>query len=146
MKTTRCFTVLGAATFPLIVLFMLNGSGCKKEETEAPPAPTPTPVSTPTPVTTVTPEEDAGLDAGEDADASDASDAKKPSGNFDPTGLKQCCSALRQNAKSAPLDQQAGYLAAAGACDGMVATQQSRQALASLRSFLRGASLPGGCQ
>jgi hypothetical protein len=144
MKTKRCFTVMGAAAFPLIVALMLNGSGCKKEETEAVPTPVPTPTPTPTPVTAVVPEEDAGIDAGEDA--ADAADAKKPTGSFDPSGIKKCCAALRGNAKSAPLDQQPGYLAAAAACDGMAASAQGQQGLGSLRSFLRGASLPAGCQ
>ncbi len=148
MNAKRMLTVLSAAVFPLAVVMLLNGpSGCKKEETEAPPPPTaaPTPTPTPTPVTTVTPEEDAGADAADAADG-DASDAKPGSGSFDPTGIKKCCSALRQNAKSAPLDQQGGYLAAASVCDGLTASAQSRQALAGLRQFLRGAQLPSACQ
>lgn len=132
MKPTRLFTVLGALTFPLAVALVSNG--CKKEEEEPPPVPAPTavtPAPTPTPTTQIVPEEDAG---------------KKPVATGDPSGIRKCCAALRQNAKSAPPEQQGGYLAAASACDGLANSPQGRQALSTLRGLLLGAQMPASCQ
>ncbi|WP_438010530.1 acyltransferase [Sorangium sp. So ce321] len=147
MKPTRLFTVLGALTFPLAVALVSNG--CKKEEDELPPVPSapaaPTPAPTPTPTTQILPEEDAGADAA-DADVADADAGKKVVGTGDPSGIRKCCAALRQNAKSAPPEQQGGYLAAASACDGLANSPQGRQALSTLRGLLLGAQMPASCQ
>jgi hypothetical protein len=111
MKASRSVTVLCATLLPFAVAILANG-GCKKDETEtaptasAPPAPTPTPP----PAATVVPEEDAGLDAAADADA----DAKKVVGV---SNVTKCCNAIRQNAKSAPPDQQLLYGAAIAVCN-----------------------------
>lgn len=145
MKPTRLFTVLGALTFPLAVALVSNG--CKKEEEEPPPVPAPTvptPAPTPTPTTQIVPEEDAGADAA-DADTADA-DAGKKVVTGDSSGIRKCCAALRQNAKSAPPEQQGGYLAAASACDGLANSPQGRQALSTLRGLLLGAQMPASCQ
>ncbi|WP_437602976.1 acyltransferase [Sorangium sp. So ce590] len=145
MKPTRLFTVLGALTFPLAVALVSNG--CKKEEEELPPVPAPTvetPAPTPTPTTQIVPEEDAGADAA-DVDAADA-DAGKKVVTGDSSGIRKCCAALRQNAKSAPPEQQGGYLAAASACDGLANSPQGRQALSTLRGLLLGAQMPASCQ
>lgn len=147
MKPARLFTVLGALVFPLAVVLVSNG--CKKEEEEPPPPPEPAPLVTtpapdPTPTTQLVPEEDAGADAAADAEA-DAG-KKVVTGGGDPTGIRNCCAALRQNAKSAPPEQQGAYLAAASACDGLVNSPQGRQALATLRGLLLGAQLPASCQ
>jgi hypothetical protein len=91
----------------------------------------------------LTTEEDAGSDAAEDADA-DA--APKVVGTGDPTGVRRCCSALRQNANSAPLDQKGSYLSAAAMCDGLVGSPQGRQALSAVRGVLKGANMPADCQ
>ncbi|WP_437491763.1 acyltransferase [Sorangium sp. So ce1014] len=144
MKPTRLFTVLGALTFPLAVALVSNG--CKKEEEEPPPVPAPTvvtPAPTPTPTTQIVPEEDAGADAADDA--ADA-DAGKKVVTGDSSGIRKCCAALRQNAKSAPPEQQGGYLAAASACDGLANSPQGRQALSTLRGLLLGAQMPASCQ
>ncbi|WP_231864880.1 MULTISPECIES: acyltransferase [Sorangium] len=148
MKPTRLFTVLGALMFPLAVALVT--SGCpKKEEDEVPPVPSapvvPTPAPTPTPTTQIVPEEDAGADAA-DADTADADAGKKVVGTGDPSGIRKCCAALRQNAKSAPPEQQGGYLAAASACDGLANSPQGRQALSTLRGLLVGAQMPASCQ
>ncbi|WP_063751999.1 hypothetical protein [Sorangium cellulosum] len=146
MKPTRLFTVLGALTFPLAVALVSNG--CKKEEEELPPVPSApaavTPAPTPTPTTQIVPEEDAGADA--DADTADADAGKKPVATGDSSGIRKCCAALRQNAKSAPPEQQGGYLAAASACDGLANSPQGRQALSTLRGLLLGAQMPASCQ
>lgn len=143
MKSTRYFTVLCAAVLPLAIA--MGANGCKKEEeTVAAPAPTPTPAPTPAPVANVMPEEDAGADAADAADADDA--AKKVVGTGDPTGVQKCCSALAQNMKSAPPDQQLGYGAALAVCNGLINNPQGRQALGAVRSALRGANMPSACQ
>jgi hypothetical protein len=145
MKSTRYFTVLGAALFPLVLAVVTNGCGKDKEEDTVPtaaPTPTPTPTPAPTPAAMV-PEEDAGPDA--DAGDADAGDAK-PVGTGDPTGIRKCCNALAQNQKSAPPDQQLAYGAAIAACNGLVNSPQGRQALSSVRAALRGASAPAACQ
>lgn len=146
MNRTRYFLVLGAAILPISLLALTNG--CKEKEEETPvataaPTPAPTPTPTPTPVATVVPEEDAGSDAG---DAGDAADAAKAVGTGDPTGIKKCCTALAQNMKSAPPDQQLGYAAALAACNAAISSPQGRQALAGVRAALRGAGAPSACQ
>ena len=149
MKPARLFTVLGALMFPLAVALVT--SGCpKKEEDDVPPVPSApavvaTPAPTPTPTTQIVPEEDAGADAA-DADTADADAGKKVVGTGDPSGIRKCCAALRQNAKSAPPEQQGGYLAAASACDGLANSPQGRQALSTLRGLLLGAQMPASCQ
>ena len=145
MKSTRLFTVLGALLFPLAVLAVSNG--CNKDEDELPPVPAavPTPAPTPPPVATIMPEEDAGADI-PDAEA-DADAGKKATGPVgDSTGMRKCCAALAQNAKSAPPEQQGAYIAAAAACNNLVNSPQGRQALASVRGLLLGAQMPAACQ
>lgn len=112
MKPTRYMSVVGALFLPVTLALLTNG-GCKKEETETPvtTAPTPTPTPTPPPVATVAPEEDAGSDA---SDASDADADAKPTGV---SNLTKCCNAIKQNAKSAPPEQQLLYGAAIQICN-----------------------------
>jgi hypothetical protein len=64
----------------------------------------------------------------------------------DPTGIAACCSAIRQNSKSAPLDQQGMYIAAAALCDSLKNNPQGKAALGQVRAALRGAGVPGACQ
>jgi len=68
-------------------------------------------------------------------------------GGGDPTGIAACCSALRQNANSAPLNQKGSYLAAAAACDAVRKSPQGRAALAGARSMVRssGGNVPTSC-
>ena len=144
MKAKRIVTVCCALTFPFAVALLANGCGGK--ETEPPPATTsaPAPTPTPTPTVNMVPEEDAGA---ADADAGDAdADAPKATGSFDPTGIKACCTALNQNAASAPLDQKPMYLQAAAVCQGLINSPQGRQALVGLRGILRGANMPSACK
>jgi hypothetical protein len=146
MRSTRRFTVLGALCFPVAIALVTNGcDGCTKENEEsAPPATTTTPTPTPTPTAVLTPEEDAGADAADDAGDADA--GKKVVGTGDPTGVRKCCSALRQNANTAPPEQKGAYITAATACDGLVNNPQGRAALAQLRGLLLGAQMPAACQ
>lgn len=60
--------------------------------------------------------------------------------------LAACCAALRQNARSAPPDQQASMLQAANMCDAMRLTPQGRQAINQMRAALRGANMPASCR
>lgn len=69
---------------------------------------------------------------------------KPPQG--DPTGLAACCSALRQNARSAPPDQRHYYLTAAAMCDSMRHNPQGRAMIAQMRQQMRGARLPSACR
>ncbi|MCK6588619.1 MAG: acyltransferase [Polyangiaceae bacterium] len=144
MKSTRYFTVLGAALFPLVLAVATNGCDKEKEEDTVPTAaPAPTPTPTPTPAAIV-PEEDAGPDA--DPDAGDAGDAKKVGTGGDPTGIRACCNALAGNQKSAPPDQQLAYGAAIAVCNGLVNSPQGRAALVQVRAALKGANVPSACQ
>jgi hypothetical protein len=146
MNHKRYITALCAAVLPVALAVVANGCGNKEEETPPPqpsavPAPTPTP-TVPTPLAV---EDDAGADVADAADAADDA-AKKVTGTGDPTGVRKCCSALSQNANSAPPEQKAGYLAAAAACNGLVNNPSGRQALAGLRGLLLGAKMPAACQ
>jgi hypothetical protein len=144
MKPTRYIPVLCAALLPLVIAACANG--CKKESDELPPAPsavTPPPVASPAAVAPIVPEEP---DAGADAADAEADVKKATGGGGDPTGVRKCCQALAQNANSAPPEQKAYYMSAAAACNGMINSPQGRQALASLRGLLMGASMPAACQ
>jgi len=70
--------------------------------------------------------------------------AKAATGTGD--GVSACCSALRQNAKSAPPQQQGAYLAAAGACDALRSNPQGAAALGQVRALLLGAGVPAACR
>jgi hypothetical protein len=122
----------------LLIALGLTFSACKKDE-EPPPLPTASAEEPdePAPTLTLQPEEDAGDDA--DADA-------KPKGPYKPAqSLANCCAALKQNAASAPPPTNTYMLAAAGICDGAVASGLDRNsALAQMRAAAKGA-LPGAC-
>ncbi len=146
MNHSRFLTALCAAVLPFALA--LSVQGCTKDEDATPPvpsaAPTPAPTPSAAPPVVLTTEEDAGADA---ADASDAADAApKATGGGDPTGIRKCCAALRQNANSAPLDQKGSLLSAAAMCDGLVNSPQGKQALGAVRGLLKGASMPASCQ
>lgn len=72
--------------------------------------------------------------------------AKAAGGGADPTGIGACCSALRQNAKSAPPEQQSGLLLAAGVCDTLRNDPSGRAVLAQVRAALAGANVPSTCR
>jgi hypothetical protein len=134
---TRISPRLGCSL--LGVALLLAATSCKKEE---PPAPPPPPPPAPVVPVEIKPEEPAPAPTPEPTATSTA----KAGPAADSTGLKKCCSALRQNAQSAPPDQAPAYLMAAGACEGLVNSSQGRQALGTIRAMLKGASLPASCQ
>lgn len=128
--------------FFVALLPLVHCSKCGQDEddaTSAVPPPPPPPSASETVLVAV---EDAGADA-DAADADDA-DADAPKGTGDPTGIRKCCAALRQNATNAPLQQQGAYMLAAGACD-VMASKGALQ-LAELRRMLLGASMPASCK
>jgi predicted small lipoprotein YifL len=90
-----------------------------------------------------------GWDAGSDKEAlfEVFRSAKKASGGGgDATGIAVCCSALRQNSKSAPPHQQGAYITAAAACDAVRNDPRGRAALATVRAALMGANVPAACR
>ncbi len=133
--------------FSHLVFVFVTGNillGCpKKTDDEDIPSPQPPSATVaPIPVTSVVPEEPTAGVGGAPAQVSTA----KPVGGGDATGIRKCCSALRQNANSVPLDQKAAYIGAASICDGLVSSPQGRQTLSQVRVALKGMSVPSSCQ
>jgi hypothetical protein len=147
MNRTRYIAALCTAVIPVTLAVLANGCSNKDDEVTPVPsaAPVPTPAPTPTPSTALVVEEDAGTDASDAGDDADAG-KKVTGGSYDSTGIKACCAALRQNANSAPPEQKASYLSAAGICDGLVNSPQGRQALSAVRGVLAGANMPASCK
>jgi hypothetical protein len=130
-----------SASFAAALALSLSvGCGDKDEETEPVPAPVLPAASAEVPVE---PEPEPSASA----PAASASAAKpKAAGSGDPTGMRQCCVSLRQNAGSAPDDQKEAYGRAADTCDAMVKSPQGRQALSQVANILKSAKLPPACQ
>lgn len=121
-----------------LVLALAVVPGCKKDE---PPPPLPEP-----PKTVETAEkplelkpEDAGAPVQEKAPPKPT--ARKPS------GIAQCCAALRQNAASAPEPTKGYMLYAASACDMAAAQGKDKSSImGQLTAALKGAGLPADCK
>lgn len=138
------FLVAGS-TLPLVLL------GCpkSKESPDTGPAPIPTPTVTETVLAPLV--EDAGSD-----DASDADAAKPkytgPGLNMNQIRAKQCCSALRGQAKALGASPEAAQLTQmAVMCDTLalqIGPTSKGQApeLAPLRTMLQGKTIPPVCQ
>jgi hypothetical protein len=111
--------------------------GCKKDE-PPPPLPVAQAVTTPEAPLELKPE-DAGQPVAPKAAAKPV--ARKPS------GLQQCCIALRQNANNAPEPTKSYMLGAAVVCD-MTAAQGKDKASAAgqIAIALKGAGLPSDCK
>lgn len=149
MKLARSSMIASAVLSPLVLVVLAGACGTKDGDGDgAQPTGSASvalpPTSAPPATTTVLAPEapDAGPDV---ADAAADADGGKAVGSFDRTGLKKCCSALRNNAKTAPIDQQTLLLGAAGVCDGVVANATSRDALAQVRGMLKAAKVPAEC-
>jgi hypothetical protein len=112
--------------------------GCKKDE---PPPPLPVAKAV---ETTEAPLELQPEDAGRPPQEKPA--ATKPVVRK-ASGLQQCCTALRQNAASAPEPTKGYMLYAAGVCD-LAATQgkDKASAVGVISSALKGAGLPADCK
>jgi hypothetical protein len=120
-----------------LALILTSAAGCKKDE-PPPPLPEPKPVETAEAPLELKPE-DAGAPVQEKA-------APKPAARK-PSGLAQCCAALRQNAANAP-EPTKGYMnSAAQACDMAAALGQDKQSVVGqIRTALKGAGLPADCK
>ena len=119
-------------------------SGCRKDE---PPPPLPAAPKVAEPVAEA-PLQLQPEDAGKPAVAPVAPVAKSTSAHkASPSGLAQCCAALRQNAVNAP-EPNKGYMQyAAGVCD-LAATQGKDKAniVGIITQALKGAGLPSDCK
>jgi hypothetical protein len=134
-------SVFGPALVGLLVsLSTAAVTGCKKDEPPPPlpsattPAPTPTPTApvelVPEPVASVAP----------------VDSAKKTGGGAPAQSFAKCCSALLQNAASAPEPNKTYLTTAANACSGMVAAGKSGPSLiTALQGLLRGVGMPSAC-
>ncbi|MCA9643594.1 MAG: acyltransferase [Polyangiaceae bacterium] len=138
MRAKQQLAVPAVLGFVSIVGLFLPGCPNKDE----PPPPLPEATADPAPSTSLQLEaEDAGVDA--DADA-----AKKAKGGPAPaSGLKTCCAALAQNAKSAPPPNNVYMSQAAAVCYSMVAQGQgSGTIIGAIRGALKGAQMPSSCK
>jgi hypothetical protein len=143
MQTTKakllapfCVSLLVPALAGLI-------SGCKKEE-PPPPLPSATPVAAAPPAPTQPIELVPEVAPAPSASAS-AEPAKVGTGSS--SSLKKCCSALTQNAQSAPEPNKTYMLQAAAMCNAAVgAGQASGAAMGVISAALRGAGMPTACK
>ena len=119
-------------------LVLVTAVGCKKDE-PPPPLPEPKPVETTAEAPLELKPEDAGPPVQEKV-------APK-TGTAPKSGLAQCCSALRQNAKSAPPPTNQYMEYAATLCDAAAAQGKDKQsAVGMLQTALKGAGLPTACK
>jgi hypothetical protein len=128
----------------LSVLALVGSAACKKPPPPPPvvdAAPPPPPADTTTNLTPLT-DDDAGQDAGQDA-------GHKPGGFVDPkvARIKQCCGALRGQAKALGPSPEAGlFTGAATQCD-TIAAQAGAKGTAPELGFLRALrTIPPICQ
>ena len=124
---------------------------CKKEEAAPTPPPPPPPASSPAPVVLAPLDE---LDAGADADAAEAAAPKPATGglNTNQSRAKQCCNALRAQAKALGTSPEAAQLTQLATMCDTVAIQVGATSgaaapeLAPLRAMLKGKTIPPLCQ
>jgi hypothetical protein len=120
---------------------------CPKKETPQPPEAAPPPPQEEASTTVLTPLTDD--DAGGDADAEAGPKRTGPGGNPNVARLKQCCGALRSQAKALGASPEAGLiLGAAAQCDGLASqagASGNAPELGVLRGVLAGRSIPPVC-
>lgn len=142
MKQTTKAQVLAPLLLSALVPLVASGVvACKKDE-PPPPLPSATPATTAAPTAPIelVPEE---LPA---PSASASASAPRPGGGS-ASSLKKCCSALTQNAQSAPEPNKTYMLQAAAVCNAAAgAGQASGAALAPINAALRGAGMPTACK
>jgi hypothetical protein len=144
MKQTKKAHVLAPLLLSLVVpLLAVQTTGCKKDE-PPPPLPSAAPVATAAPTAPVelVPEVPVA------PPSASASASAKPTGGVSASGsLKKCCSALTQNAQSAPEPNKTYMLQAAAVCNGAAAAgQASGAAFGMISAALRGAGMPTACK
>jgi hypothetical protein len=126
---------------PALLLFAAPlVTGCKKEE-PPPPLPTAAPVATQAPAPLQLKPIDAGLPPAPSATATAAHGTGSGGG-----GLSKCCTALTQNAASAPEPTKTYMLQAAAICKAAVAGGNTSGLAGTLSAMLRGAGMPSSCQ
>jgi hypothetical protein len=120
-----------------LVIALAVVAGCKKDE-PPPPLPEPKVVETAEKPLELKPE-DAGAPVQEKP-------APKPTARK-PSGIAQCCAALRQNAANAPEPTKGYMLYAASACDMAAAQGKDKSSImGQLTTALKGAGLPADCK
>jgi hypothetical protein len=133
-------SVLGPVLLGLLLSSMATGyMGCKKDE-PPPPLPSAAPAAVPTPTAPVelVPEEPPA--------ASASASVKKPTGGAPAQSFAKCCSALTQNAASAPEPTKTSLTQAAGLCNSLVAAGKSGPGVVSaIQGLLRGVGMPSAC-
>lgn len=128
------------ASWLILALGVLGAQGCKKDE-PPPPLPSASPVNTPPPPTApieLVPEEPAPLPS-----ASASAAPVKKSGSSS-ASLTKCCTALSQNAASAPEPNKTYMLQAAAICQAAVASG-APGALSRISNLLGGGT-PAACK
>ena len=143
MKQTKKAHVLAPLVLSLAVpLVAVQTTGCKKDE-PPPPLPSAAPVAAPVPTAPVELVPEVPVAPSASASAS----AKPVTGGGSAGSLKKCCSALTQNAQSAPEPNKTYMLQAAAVCNGAAAAgQASGQAFGMITAALRGAGMPTACK
>lgn len=137
-------TIFALAVFSFLPIL----SACPKKDPPvivdaAPPPPPPEPDTGPVDLAPL--EEDAGVDA--DAEAG----PKKFTGKYNPNlaRMKQCCNALRAEAKRMGASPEAGmFMQAAATCDGLAAqatASGTAPELSAVRGLLAGRQMPPMC-
>jgi len=134
-------SVFGPALLGLCVSFATTGYlGCKKDE---PPPPLP---SATTPAAAPTPTAPVELVPEVVPSAAPTESVKKPGGGAPAQSFAKCCSALLQNAASAPEPNKTYLTTAANTCSAMVAAGKSGPGLVSaIQGLLRGVGMPSAC-
>ena len=133
-------SVFGPVLLGLVVSSLATGyMGCKKDE-PPPPLPSAAPAAVPTPTAPVE------LVPEEVPVASASASVKKPGGGAPAQSFAKCCSALTQNAASAPEPTKTTLTQAAGMCNSLVAAGKSGPGVVSaIQGALRGIGMPSAC-
>lgn len=142
MKQTTKARLLAPLLLSLLVpLGALQSAGCKKDE-----PPPPLPSAAPAATTPPPPTQPLEL-VPEVAPAPSASASAEPvkTGGGSGSSLKKCCSALTQNAQSAPEPNKTYMLQAAAICNAAVGASGAIPAGA-ISAALRGAGMPTACK
>jgi hypothetical protein len=143
MKQTTKARLLAPLLVTLVVpLGAIGAAGCKKDE-PPPPLPSAAPAATTPPPPTQPLELVPEVAPAPSASAS-AEPVKTGSGSAG-SSLKKCCSALTQNAQSAPEPNKTYMLQAAAICNATVGASGAIPAGA-ISAALRGAGMPTACK
>ena len=134
-------SVLGPVLLGVLVSSLATGfMGCKKDE-PPPPLPSAAPAAVPTPTAPLE------LAPEEVPSAAPVDSVKKPTGTGAPAqSFAKCCSALTQNAASAPEPTKTSLTQAAGVCNSLVAAGKTGPGIVSaIQGLLRGVGMPSAC-